>query len=246
MLLALLLGTPLVVVGDTFLVEPRWLKISQLKLAPQPRCRFVHFTDLHHKGDRKWLGKIVGHINRLSPEFVCFTGDIVEEERHLKEALELLAGIKAPIFGIPGNHDYWADLDFGLVHEHFARSGGAFLVNQSVPAAKGRVMIHGVAQLKGSNVQPAAGVANILLIHYSAWVEVFFDRRFEVILAGHTHGGQVRIPFYGPLLVPFDSGQYDLGLFQTLAGPFYVGAGVGHFFINTRFNCRPEITVVEV
>jgi len=64
----------------------------------------------------------------------------------------------------------------------------------------------------------------------------------SLVLAGHSHGGQVRLPFYGPLIVPFGVGRYDLGWFQTAASPLYDNAGIGYFHLNVRFNCRPEIT----
>jgi hypothetical protein len=86
---------------------------------------------------------------------------------------------------------------------------------------------------------------NILLIHYPAWAKEFKEK-FDLILAGHSHGGQVRLPFYGALIVPFSVDEYDLGLFQTKAGPLYVNAGIGWFPYPIRFNCRPEITVVEI
>ena len=57
---------------------------------------------------------------------------------------------------------------------------------------------------------------------------------------------QVRLPFLGAVLIPGGVRAYDLGLFQTAAGPLYVGAGVGWFYLNTRFNCRPEITLIEL
>ena len=87
---------------------------------------------------------------------------------------------------------------------------------------------------------------NILLIHYPEWADKLGKTKLDFILAGHSHGGQVRLPFYGPLIVPFGVGAYDLGLFQTPAGPLYVNAGIGYFYLNVRFNCRPEITVFEM
>ena len=63
------------------------------------------------------------------------------------------------------------------------------------------------------------------------------------MLAGHSHGGQVRIPFYGPIIVPYAVDEYDLGLFQTKSGPLYVTSGIGWYPVPIRFNCRPEITV---
>jgi predicted MPP superfamily phosphohydrolase len=88
---------------------------------------------------------------------------------------------------------------------------------------------------------------NILLTHYPASVKKLGDGKFDLILAGHSHGGQVRIPFYGPIVVPFNVGEYDLGLFETKAGPLYVNPGIGYLHnFDFRFNCRPEITVIEV
>ena len=56
----------------------------------------------------------------------------------------------------------------------------------------------------------------------------------------------MRIPFYGALVLPYGVDQYDLGLFQTQAGPLYVNPGIGWYYFDVRFNCRPEITVIEV
>ncbi|HWH70958.1 MAG TPA: hypothetical protein VNT26_16335, partial [Candidatus Sulfotelmatobacter sp.] len=87
---------------------------------------------------------------------------------------------------------------------------------------------------------------NILLMHYPAWVQRLGTEKYELILAGHSHGGQVRLPFYGAIYVPFLTEQYDMGLFQTARGPLYVNPGLGWFPVPIRFNCRPEITVLEV
>jgi predicted MPP superfamily phosphohydrolase len=248
-LAALLAGLPaagLASAADGLLLEPTWLKVRALKLAARPRHRLVHFTDLHYKGDRAYLQKVVDAVNATSPEFVCFTGDIIEDAVHLPVALELLQKIKSPLYGIPGNHDYWSHADFDVIHRAFARTGGAWLVNQEVAAAGGSVRIFGVAQLSHAAIQPHAGTQNLLLIHYPLWVESFAGRRFDAVLAGHTHGGQVRLPFFGPLILPFDTGRYDLGLFQTPSGPLYVSSGIGTFYASARFNCRPEIVVVEI
>jgi predicted MPP superfamily phosphohydrolase len=91
-----------------------------------------------------------------------------------------------------------------------------------------------------------SGVQNILLQHYPAWVKKLGDRKFDLILAGHSHGGQVRIPFYGPIFLPFAVDEFDLGLFETDWGPLYVNPGIGWFPVPYRFRCRPEVTVIEI
>ena len=83
-------------------------------------------------------------------------------------------------------------------------------------------------------------------MHYPAWVKKLGDAKYDLLLAGHSHGGQVRLPFFGPVHVPFGVEEYDMGLFHTTRGPLYVNPGIGWFPVPIRFNCRPEITVFEV
>lgn len=242
-----LYGTPLAVVGDMALVEPHWLKVNHLRLATgDPVARFVHFTDLHHKGDSKWLTSVVERINALKPEFVCFTGDIIEDKEHLASALEILQRINAPLFGVPGNHDYWSRADFKEIAKAFAATGGAWLLDASATAPGGRVRLHGLTCETAKVIAPEPGLKNVLLAHYPAWCEKVAPHRFDLMLAGHSHGGQVRLPFYGAVTVPYGVGQYELGKFNTPAGPLYVGSGIGWFYLNFRFRCRPEITLLEI
>ena len=122
---AMLLAAPLAVVADAKWVEPKWLKVRRLRIGDAALThRFVHFTDLHHKGDRAYAQAVVNTINSLSPDFVCFTGDLVEETKYLPEALEILSGVKAPMFGVPGNHDYWSHASFADIAKCFNATGG--------------------------------------------------------------------------------------------------------------------------
>jgi predicted MPP superfamily phosphohydrolase len=246
---AALLCAPFAVAADAAWVEPKWVKTRRLKLCKDiPKTRFIHFTDLHHKGDRSYLLSIVDKINALSPDFVCFTGDLIEDGMHLPEALELLRKIKSPIYGVPGNHDYWAKVEFGSIGECFASNGGAFMLDERVPTKDGKFMIVGASSIsfRGEPKGPVAGTKSILLMHYPAWVNKLAGRSYDLILAGHSHGGQIRIPFYGPIFVPFGVEQYDMGWFETNSGPLYVNPGLGWFPVPIRFNCRPELTVFEI
>ena len=244
---SLFFGVPALAFADSYWIEPGWLKVRKIRLTQgKPTHRFVHFTDLHHKGDKKYLTSVVEEINRVSPDFVCMTGDIIEDNKFLAEALEILRGIQSPLYGVPGNHDYWCHADFNEIAEPFAKSGGAWLVDAQATTRDGKFTIHGAGEKPSSNLQLNAKAKNIMLIHYPEWVERLAPNKFDVVLAGHSHGGQVRIPFYGPIVVPFGTGKYDLGLFQTNAGPLYVSSGIGWFLFNIRFRCRPEIVVFEI
>jgi predicted MPP superfamily phosphohydrolase len=238
------------VCADATCIEPTRLTVRHVRVGDGPPShRLVHFSDVHHKGDHAYLQSVVDTINSLSPDFVCFTGDIVESHEHAAAALELLSGIKAPMFGVPGNHDYYSGVSFDAVRKCFAATGGVWLLNTNheIPGKNlnliGTICLFPYLQLPPPNPK----IKNILLTHYPAYAKKLGDRKFDLILAGHSHGGQVRIPFYGPVIVPYGCDGYDQGFFQTKAGPLYVNPGIGYLKnFNFRFNCRPEITVVEV
>jgi predicted MPP superfamily phosphohydrolase len=243
------LSVPLLIVVDAKWIEPGWLKVRRLRIGNgKPTHRLVHFTDLHYKGDCEFLLSIVNKINSLSPDFVCFTGDLVDAARHLEEALFFLSEIKSPLFGVPGNHDYWSRVSFEPIQQCFNATGGAWLLDEQRLSADGRVNIIGATCSHASQalLPLYPKLKNILLIHYPAWANKLGGQKFDLLLAGHSHGGQVRVPFFGPFMVPFRVGEYDMGLFQTPAGPLYVNPGIGWFYVNWRFNCRPEITLIEI
>jgi predicted MPP superfamily phosphohydrolase len=86
----------------------------------------------------------------------------------------------------------------------------------------------------------------LLLCHYPKVADARHQTNYDLILAGHSHGGQIRVPFFGAPVVPFGVGNYVRGLHQTGAGPLYVNVGVGTFLIPVRFCCRPEITLIQL
>ena len=95
-----LAGAPLLAAGDAMVLEPEWLKTRMLRIGTAaPTHRLAHITDLHYKGDRAYLREIVEQVNALKPDFVCFTGDLVEKAAFLGGALEGLSGIQAPLYG---------------------------------------------------------------------------------------------------------------------------------------------------
>ena len=125
-----LLAAPLALGAEAATVEPTWLKVRRLRIGGgAPSCRLAHFSDIHHKGDREYLRDVVDTINSLAPDFACFTGDLVERAEHLPAALKILSGIRVPLFGVPGNHDFWSRIPFKPVQECFAATGGAWLMN---------------------------------------------------------------------------------------------------------------------
>ena len=249
-LLTALLAAPIVIAGNGRFVEPTWLETRHVRINDgQTGVRIAQFCDVHHKGNRQYLQTVVDKINSLAPDFTCFTGDLVEEKQFLPETLEILSSLKSPLFGVPGNHEYLSGVSFALIFQCFAATGGAWLLDQQRLVAGGKINLIGSAGISPASVpEPRAHDAkDILLIHYPAWSKRLGNRKFDLILAGHSHGGQVRIPFFGAPILPSQVDEYDLGLFRSPAGALYVNGGIGYIGpFDFRFNCRPEITLFEV
>ena len=231
-----------------FFIEPHWLKVRRVTLADKPSVRLIHMSDIHYKGDRKYLQKVVDTINRTHADAVCFTGDLMENSKYLDECMQLLSQINKPVYGVPGNHDVWERLPFDKIRSCFRKTGGDWLNDTNAVALNGRILFLGCsgAGLPLSNNALPAATKRILLCHYPIIADRLADRRFDLILAGHTHGGQVRIPLLSSSIMSYDILPYDRGLFQTTAGPLYVNPGIGSFYLDLRFFCRPEITIVEL
>ena len=237
------LALPAVLGADARWIEPRRLRVTTFNRGHMHR--FVHFTDFHHKGDTQYAAEVVRTINELAPQFVCFTGDLVEDRAFAAEALNFIREIKAPVYGSPGNHDYACRAPFADYERAFAATGGAWLVDRSILLHNGIELV-GLGAAACLGIPPRRTKTRIALMHYPLQAQQFKGESFELMLAGHSHGGQVRLPFYGAPIVPWGVGPYQLGYYETLAGPLYVGAGVGTYRLPIRINCRPEITLVTI
>jgi len=247
-----------------YFIEPEWVVVRHISLSSNPKYRLVHITDIHYRGDESYFTGIVDRINRIAPDFVCFTGDLVDDRRYLKEALRILQKIHCPIFGIPGNHEYWIGFSSDEMSRAFRSTGGDWLENRQIRFGDLEIVgmvreeypkpsfvnysAHHTEKSYGEIFKSVSGEVSaenrLLLIHYPSFVEKVPPEKFDLILAGHSHGGQVRVPAMGALMVPYEVGMYEKGLFETEAGTLYVNPGIGTYGISMRLFCRPEITVI--
>jgi uncharacterized protein len=232
--------------AEAVVFEPHRLRVSNLRLTEQPSSRFVLWSDFHYSGDADYAGEIVRTINSLRPDFVCFLGDLIDNRIYQQEALKFIGEIRHPVYGVPGNHDYNCRSSFALNREVFAATGGAWLVNRMVQPAGSKIELCGSAERYVGFIPRQSDGPRVLLTHYPITANETLGRTFSAVLAGHSHGGQVRLPLYGPVALPRYVGRYDMGFFTTPGGPLYVNVGVGTFKVPMRFNCPPEITVVEI
>ena len=232
---------------DAFLIEPNWVRIRPVDLADgKGSLRIVHISDLHYRGDADALRRLVGTINGIDADFVCFTGDLIENDDTLAdEAMAILGTRNKPTYGIRGNHDGWAADSTERANAELRKTGGSWLDYQTVRVdQKGCEITGDVRRAQKANAAPNPGsVKRVLLIHNPDTVKRITAQSYDLILAGHTHGGQIRLPVIGNPI--YHAGPYEQGLYRTDAGPLYVNPGIGTYWIRARFFCRPEITVLS-
>ncbi|HEV2805362.1 MAG TPA: metallophosphoesterase [Chthoniobacterales bacterium] len=238
------LALPAVLGADSAAFETTALRVTELRHG-KGNCRFVHFTDFHYKGDSEYAAEVVRTINQLRPDFVCFTGDLVEEARFAPEAFSFIRQIESPVYGTPGNHDFQSGVSHSDFASAFAATRGAWLKDDCALLAEHELELVGFGRRGVHAFTSPRASRQVLLLHYPQ-VANGLGRQFDLILAGHSHGGQVRLPILGALVLPKGVGHYEHGYYETPCGPMYVNAGIGTYRIPFRWNCPPELTLITI
>lgn len=245
-------------------IEPIWFEVKQveIKLPKLDRAfdgyRIVQISDLHAGDgtDRSQLERVVATVNAQQPDLVVITGDHITRipKQHL-ELLDTLAKLQPRdrTLSILGNHDVHNDP--APVRAAIKKAGITLLENSLYTLKRDRATLHiaGVGDVffKQDRLDlilaqlPSTGAA-IMLAHEPD----FADRaaatgRFGLQLSGHSHGGQVRIPFSDGY-VPALAEKYPLGQYQVGEMVQYTNRGIGMVKLYARFNCRPEISVFNL
>ncbi len=232
-----------------------------VRLAKLPRAldgfTIAQLSDIH-------LGLFVGEpemksaialMRRAKPDLVAITGDMLDSHRSYAEALGRLVralGAIAPVVAIPGNHDYYAGIEPVLASVRAA--GGTVLLNRSILAGEGRIVVAGVDDLwahrygprRGPNLDAALDgapedAARVLLAHQP----VFFEEaaaRVDLQISGHTHGGQFN-PGVHPAKLVLPNG-WVAGRYRVGNAELYVNRGFGTAGPPARLGSPPEVTKI--
>jgi uncharacterized protein len=233
--------------------------------------RLVQISDIHTDSDfmtAERLADLVQAINALRADLLVITGDFVTHydlgDRVILSELRNLQA-KDGILGVMGNHDHDADVDW--VQFCLRDTKVQVLFNAIYTVWRGDEMLHivGMDDLWPANVDipepvwthlpllqkvtaslPEQGAA-VLLVHEPDFADVAAQvGRYDLELSGHSHGGQVRLPFIGALRLPPLAHNYPCGLYQVKNMLHYTNRGLGMVSPRVRLNCRPEITVFEL
>jgi predicted MPP superfamily phosphohydrolase len=257
--------------GYTWRIEPHWVQIVRrtLPIEQLPDTllgkTLIQISDLHIGPvvDDDYMAAALRKVSSLNADILAITGDFMtcrgsEQLDHTMRILDAnLRPAKLATIGILGNHDYSASWQDDVVANRLTRrlndSGVRMLRNQLLDI--GGLQVVGVDEFWSDNFNPRVPIdqldparAKLALCHnpdgmdlpgawtgYQGW-----------ILAGHTHGGQCKPPFFDPPVTPVKNKRYTSGEFDLFDGRrLYINRGLGYLH-RVRFNARPEITVFEL
>ena len=211
----------------------------------------VQISDLHLRAASDEHQHMVNMIQSLKPDVIFFTGDLVDDVSAIGSSIDIFRQLEASrgIWAVPGNWDHTADA-VGVMQVELSSAKVRFLVNQSAELEAG-LWIVGVDDPATSRDDVSAALdrvpgsaSRILLAHAPDIADSIVDQpRFDLILVGHTHGGQVNLPlFSGAWLHHGASAEYVRGLYHVHGSPLYVNRGIGTTTLPIRIGSRPEIT----
>lgn len=253
-------------------LEPYWLVVERhcLKFGSNQSApaglRIVHLSDFHRSKivPDSYLRECISKANELKPDLILMTGDyIMGKEKWANSLGDLLEPLRANlgVYATLGNHDggkwaaaYGGILKTSVVKDELEKAGIRVLVNESVEVNYHgkRITLVGLGDLWAGQFDLPLGFQGvetsqftIALSHNPDTIEELQNYPADLIFCGHTHGGQVRIPFWGPPILPIEDKQYAAGIYQVGEQVAYVNRGVG-LLKRIRFNCRPEIACIDI
>jgi uncharacterized protein len=215
--------------------------------------RIVQLTDIHHGlyFPAQILADTVQIVNRLEPDLIAVTGDFVTYSRnYIEPVAEILGTLKARlgVFAVLGNHDFRVSAN--TIARELQEAGIEMLRNRHVVLG-GRhhpLYLAGVDDLHYGADLPRAlrgipeGSPTILLSHNPAIIQTAADAGVGLVLAGHTHGGQVRLPVLGSIYGRSpEQTRFKVGWARLGSTQIYVSRGIGTIVLPVRYRCSPEI-----
>jgi uncharacterized protein len=255
-------------------VEPTWLELNRHEVPVRGLAeslsglKIVQLSDLH--GSRhvtaEYLGEAVELAQAQRGDVVVLTGDFIHKgHRYVERVARVLGRLRAPhgVYAVLGNHDFSVRNALGFrryPHLHRAvadalrAEGIRVLKNETVRLARGEGALHltGVDDLWSRECdlgRAFAGlcpsVPRVVLAHNPWTVEHLEEHRCDLMLSGHTHGGQVNLPGLGRITLGRKGRRYAAGMYRRGETYLYVNKGVG-FGFRVRYGVRPEVAVLTL
>jgi predicted MPP superfamily phosphohydrolase len=247
--------------ADAFLVEPEHVLLSRhdVRVPGLPRgldgLRIAQVTDVHFPGNVAAAESVLEHLKRERPEIVVLTGDMLEHRSALPQVAAFARSARGSLATVAtlGNWEYYSGT-VSRLPELYSRERVELLVNARREVAVGDTSIVLVGLDDPVESRPdiyraraglPPGAVEVWLLHAPGIVshQLQHDEASPaLLLAGHTHGGQIRLPLV-PALTPRGSGRFVSGWYHDTFAPLYVSRGIGTTTIAARFRCPPELPI---
>lgn len=238
---------------SAMLTWQRQLRLPRLPLALDG-LRVLHISDVHATPRTDPTDTIMARAERVRPDLVAVTGDLVSGWRGLPRARRLLRRLASrwPTYVVLGNADHWADSTRREI-PRWSETGAVLLVNEGLAFARdsAEIWVAGVDDPYRFRDNPRRALAaappgafRLLLAHSPEIIQRPEALHSDLILSGHTHGGQVRLPLVGALITRTRLGRrLSRGLFRLNGTVLIISSGVGATRLGVRFWCPPEMTL---
>ncbi|MEN1967041.1 metallophosphoesterase [Lentibacillus sp. N15] len=245
-------------------IEPRMLYTDSETIASAKipnsfdKYKIIQFSDTHigFQYTLEQFADLVSQINDQKPDLIVFTGDLVDRPNTYQwnqQLIDSLRALSAPEgkYWIYGNHDH-GGYGTNIVKNTMKKSGFQLLQNSHVTLKKDddRIILAGIddlmlgkPDLTKTLKQANTELFTILLAHEPDFADTAVQHPIDVQLSGHSHGGQVRLPFIGDLYTPAYAEKYIQGKYTFDDLTLYVSKGVGTTRLPYRFLCKPEYNI---
>ena len=235
--------------------EVEWFRISKHRFecsSFSQKISILHLSDIHIRKQSQWLDNLCVHVQTKTPDITVLTGDIVTRGWDKKAVLQFLDAVprgRLGTFAIMGNWEYWSDAKPVTWRPFLEQHGIRLLMEEWVDV--GGFSVAGTDDCLAGSTQPESWISKIpsptiMLTHSPAIFPKLVHPNIPLVLAGHTHAGQIRLPKIGAFWVPRGSDHYIAGWYQQEQTHLFVSRGLGWSVAPIRFGAPPEIAWIDV
>lgn len=239
---------------DGLFIEPFWIQVTHQTVQGKVSAplKIAELSDIHARRIGPREERMLAILETEKPDLIVVTGDTIGNTRgDYSVARKVYERLHAPlgVWVVLGN---WEN-QFPIRNDRsiYQEAGVHLLVNQNA-VVRPDVALIGLDDPYSGTARPDAamagvpnGIYTIALFHSPKYLDVIAGR-VDLVLAGHTHGGQIRIPFVRPVWLPRGCGRYVAGWYEENGTKMYVTRGLGTSILPIRFLCRPELTFITI
>ncbi|MET7016616.1 metallophosphoesterase [Bacillus mycoides] len=270
LIIGILVGISIFLYLQNNLISITEVKITSSKIPSSFKgYKILQISDLHNKkfGDNQDV--LIQKVKSINPDIIAITGDLIDSKSYDAEmSMQVIRELvkEYPVYFVTGNHEKWSG-KYNSLEKKLKKQHVTVLRNEHVIIQKGghEINLLGIDDPEfntgdideGSIVKDAIVKAkiemqpdryNVLLSHRPEFIEEYAAEQIDLVLSGHAHGGQVRLPFIGGLVAPNQGvlPKYTAGLYEKQNTSMIVSRGLGNSIIPQRVFNRPEIVVVQL